>query len=319
MYSYDARAIDGFADGDNYFDPTNIADDLHQEPGTILPSLDSGGVNSATIFVNGNTVTDTGLDRGVDAVSYVFMHDAIMNEYTTEAAVAAGTEWVITFPTKQFYVHQDFLDDYDDRLRPPANDPLNLVAPVDPFTSTWTWVDEVLNDDDTVKTEAFVDYPCEVVFLDNIYDREEDVPGPGPVGPDQPPIVSPAPPVIGPDGLASFSLCFETQVITFGADADGASPILGSANTINIDNDSLGYEYGWLRLDLTDASADTNQDGAIEEILRAPLGGLLGLPVTGFAVQQFENSFLGAGADVLANYGGIFSHKGTRMQSSGSD
>jgi len=41
----------------------------------------------------------------------------------------------------------------------------------------------------------------------------------------------------------------------------------------------------------------------------------MGLPVTGFAVQRFANGFLGDGANVLANYGGIFQHKGTRMTS----
>jgi hypothetical protein len=49
------------------------------------------------------------------------------------------------------------------------------------------------------------------------------------------------------------------------------------------------------------------------------LGGLYGLPVTGFAVQRFVNGFLGDGADVLANYGGIFQHKATRSTSSGSN
>jgi hypothetical protein len=53
-------------------------------------------------------------------------------------------------------------------------------------------------------------------------------------------------------------------------------------------------------------------DGTFVPNTRDPLGGLFGLPVTGFAVQGFQNAFLGDGADVLANYGGIFTHKGTR-------
>ena len=50
MYSYDAKAIDGFYVGEgqaNY-----VGDDSHQEPGTILPSLDSGNTTDATIFMN---------------------------------------------------------------------------------------------------------------------------------------------------------------------------------------------------------------------------------------------------------------------------
>ena len=52
------------------------------------------------------------------------------------------------------------------------------------------------------------------------------------------------------------------------------------------------------------------------DLSRDTLGGLEGLPVAGFAVQRFENGFLGDGAAVLANYGGIFQHKATRKPTS---
>jgi hypothetical protein len=40
--------------------------------------------------------------------------------------------------------------------------------------------------------------------------------------------------------------------------------------------------------------------------------GVIGLPVTGFWAEQFENGFLGTpAASVLANYGGLFDHKGS--------
>ena len=92
MYSYDARAINGFAT------VLDARDAMHQEPGTILPSLDSGDGDVGTVFMSdGTTLVDTGFefDRGVDALSFVFMHDAIMNEYTTEAVVNADTEYKI--------------------------------------------------------------------------------------------------------------------------------------------------------------------------------------------------------------------------------
>jgi hypothetical protein len=40
---------------------------------------------------------------------------------------------------------------------------------------------------------------------------------------------------------------------------------------------------------------------------------LHGLPVTGFWAFRAQNAFLGDGADVLANYGGLFNHKATRL------
>ncbi len=43
-------------------------------------------------------------DRGVDAMSAVFMHDTLANTFTIEEDLAAGTEWVMTFPTKLWYV-----------------------------------------------------------------------------------------------------------------------------------------------------------------------------------------------------------------------
>ena len=39
-----------------------------------------------------------------DAVSAVLMHNQVMNEYVLDAATKSGTDWVITFPTKRFYV-----------------------------------------------------------------------------------------------------------------------------------------------------------------------------------------------------------------------
>ena len=322
MYSYDAKAINGFATQVAAVDPL-LDDDMHQEPGTILPSLDSGGVMTATVFADDGTLLPaTSLARGVDAVSYVFMHDQIMNEYTTEAAVNAGTEWVITFPTKQFYVHQDFLDAFADfRETVPAYDveldasgnPTDVMLPMAPFTDTWVWVETTYNEDDTVKKAGYVDYPCEYVEFD-IYDREEGVPGADPDGPDIPPIVSPRPPTVDPTAKPGFPLCYETQVVRFGAagddvtiDEDGTE-ILGSNNFTNIDNTLLDFEYGWVNMDFVNFKEDSLSD--LEA--RTPLGGLFGLPVTGFAVQAFENGFLGEGADTLANYGGIFTHKGTR-------
>ena len=312
LYSYDAKAINGFA--------SSVAadDDLHQEPGTVFPSLNSGDDHNGIVFLDDGTILQSGwLNRGVDAVSFVFMHDNVLNEYTTEAAIAGATEWVITFPTKHFYVYQ-----------PSSGD----APPIAPFTSTWEWTAAVPDDPTTGEDEskeAFTTYPCEVVALNTIWDREEQtlVPPDAPVGTPIPPIVSPAPPPVpgvDPDGIIPFELCFETNVITFGAEVsiDPLTSILGSRNTTNIDNEALGFEFGWARINMVDATSDTDGSGAIESdevLIRQPLGGLYGLPVTGFAVQRFQNGFLGDGADVLANYGGIFQHKATRTTSSGSN
>jgi len=297
MASYDATAINGFATTVRAFDT------LHQEPGNVLPSLNSGDVMNGIVFLDDGTIQDSGaLARGVDAVSYVLMHDQIMNEYTTEASTLANTEWVVTFPTKHFYVYE-------------GSAGLNYPVPVAPFTSVW----DSTEDDPTA---------CEVVILDTIWDREEQtfVPTTEP-GEEVPPIVSPPPPDVPPTltPKVPFELCYETSVIRFGDpdDAGAQSPLLGSHNFHNVNTAVLGFEKGWARIQLDEFSYDSSGNGVVdcdsdtftgsECYSRADLGNLNGLPVLGFAVETFVNGFLGTEAPyTIGNYGGLYKHKGTR-------
>lgn len=108
----------------------------HTNPGNILPNVATGTtcvnalgcaniagtvpVNGAEsiVFDNGNLIVSnwTAANR-VDAVSAVFAYDNLINEYTVETGLGARSEWVVTFPTKRFYV-----------------DPLFVAAAVPPFT-----------------------------------------------------------------------------------------------------------------------------------------------------------------------------------------
>ncbi len=99
--AYDADAIDGFS--------TTV---LHTNPGSLTPNLASanfvgagqaaGGVTSY-VFNNGVLVTSN-FTFAIDAVSSVFTADHVYNEYVTDQLVGASSEWVVTFPTKRFYV-----------------------------------------------------------------------------------------------------------------------------------------------------------------------------------------------------------------------
>ena len=319
MYSYDAIAINGWNNTGVCDNCVNDKNTLHEEPGFVTPNLNSGDNTVGKVFSSsGGVLISPGigdaLDRPVDAVSYVFMHDQIMNEYITLATIGAGTEWVLTFPTKNFYVYQPDYDAGFDEF----DDEDGLV----PFTSNWIpGLVAIPDDPETVVDDSVaavpVTLPCEVVLLKTIWDREEQDPGDADLGPDRPPIVSPAPPPGTVPGIVPFELCYETSVIRFGDpdDVDLTTEILGSSNFHSIDNEVLGFDYGWARLELVDYSHDSAGIGVIDDLRRENLGGLAGLPVTGFAVMEFENSFLGEGADVLANYGGIFKHKGTRLVS----
>jgi hypothetical protein len=298
MYSYDARAINGYSD-------TLVVNGLplHTQPGFTAPNLNSGSETTGYVFLDDGGNTSWSFNRGVDAVSYVFMHDSVMNEYTTNDDLGADTEWVVTYPTKHFYVY------------PETSGSLTVLAP---FTNLW-------NGDDARPNTA-----CEVILLDTIWDREEGIPGiDNPTGEPIPPIVSPPPPdvIIDPDPVVPFEMCYETNVIAFGA---GSGDIFGSANLHTIDNGTAFFtsDHGWARLQLDDYNWDADGSGSIdcdvdtgegdECLSRDGLGNLEGLPVVGFAAERFINSFLGDGGDVIANYGGTFQHKATRKLGSGS-
>lgn len=276
MFSYDAKAINGFQ-SDAAVDALTT---LHAIPGTVEPGLNSGDITEATVFLDdGSTLVSSGLTRGVDAVSFVFMHDQLYNEYSIESDINGFTEWVITFPTKHFYVFEE---------------DSGSTTPLAPFTEQW---------DETDGTA------CEPVLLNDVFDREEQselVPG----TPGQPPVVSPAPPTPPPVDVIPFELCFETNVIKFaesGADEVDTTPILGAKNAITFELPE-GYETGWAALELDDYVDELGAGS------RDPLGGLEGLPVTGFSVQKFGNQ--NAQAGIAAFYGGIYGHKTSRKAAS---
>ncbi|MFT5769062.1 MAG: hypothetical protein ACI9H8_001021 [Lysobacterales bacterium] len=321
LFSYNARAIGDF---DN-------EGDLHVEPGTSEPNLNSGDNWSAHVN-DGNGDTDTfSYGRGVDAVSAIFMHDAIMNEYSLGGIAAAQSEWVITFPTKGWYVDSAwyeventffintnnpsdpgcaYADDHDgDPQTPnlvgqwevnPTGDPslgsVNGISgvTVPPACDVKTGVKVTENFPSDPFTSEFDGEACEEVSF-YIWDANENAastPTPG----DDLPIVSPPPPPGTSTPGVAFELCYETSILQF-----GDSDIFGSSNTHTVNTTN---ESGWAKIgfDLSDEDGDIN-------VLSANDGGdLTGLPVTGFWAAKFTNGNVGG---VLSNYGGLFDHKGS--------
>lgn len=110
--------------------------------------------------------------------------------------------------------------------------------------------------------------------------------------------VSPRPPA-----GANPSLCKEVNVVEFilpGGVVGAESSIMGSDNLVTVTTPSNAVtENGWANMTFSDAGFVT-----------APTAGpaYLGLPATGFSAQQFTNA--GAGAGLLAQYAGLFVHKG---------
>jgi hypothetical protein len=311
FFTYNAKAVQGF---DKDLDSAS----LHYEPGSIRPNLNSGDQTKATIFFGVPQDTAVTLsypsNRGVDAVSAVFMHEYTMNEFNQTAGLNAASEWIVTFPTKNWYVDKAKVSIITPTWIPKISDSgCGGWVPGEPYPSrsgpnpsdgsnqegwelcTYTKV----SIDNTVARPPFTDLfdgeACEL-FLIEAWDQEESPTEEGTVN--TRPVVSPKPPPGTNPDPDEFAFCYEVNRMKVGGDdIFGASDLLYTLD--------VGIEAGWARIDWYTADTD-HEDYA----------GLLGLPVTGYWAVQYQNGFLGTPeAGVLANYGGLFEHRGNVRRS----
>ena len=84
---------------DNYSDTS-----LYSTAGSVLPNLSQASPPISVVSTNGFTYTSGWTSNSPDPVSAVLMHDHIMNEYVLDTGTNSGTDWVVTMPTKRFYV-----------------------------------------------------------------------------------------------------------------------------------------------------------------------------------------------------------------------
>jgi hypothetical protein len=305
MFSYDAKAVQGFDETD---------DGIHNIPGNSFPNLNSGDQNTAFVFFGtpSNDVQELTYpsERSIEAISALFMHDNVMNTFTVQEDLAAATEWVLTFPTKNFYVDPDISGLVTEIYIPDATDPgCNFWEPGDfyppgnedgvldpekyPSWATCDYVEVALFGVQPPFTEDFDGEACEIVSYRN-WNRNESPSVPGTPG-STPPIVSPAPPGTTPGTTTPFELCYEVNVLRFGEES-----IFGTDEDI-VRTVTGTPEAGWANINFS-----LKDKTGLE--LHQDRNGLVGLPVTGFAAEEYENGFL-EGGSVLANYGGLFQHK----------
>ncbi|MFZ5654635.1 MAG: hypothetical protein ACOY42_09620 [Pseudomonadota bacterium] len=108
--SYDPVALDDFSDTPIWF-----------TSGSTSPSLSNVFPETADILDGNQVVFYDATSNPIDAVSAVLTLDVIYNEYTIDAGRLSQTDWVVTFPTKRFYVN----------VATPATDPTQ------PFQNPW--------------------------------------------------------------------------------------------------------------------------------------------------------------------------------------
>lgn len=282
---YNADAIDGFwTNAGIANDADGSQADLHRAPGTIDPSLANArtgvGIATARIFDNGapvNVVYQEGLP---DAVSAVLMSRFIYNEYNISTALAAASEWVITFPTKRLHTYLPVGSDvrpFSDNSEAGQATSLRDGLPFDTFGS------------------------CDSIAF-RYWDREERTTTTG---------VDFSPPRSSP-GLA---LCWESNVLAFNQSlgTTTATAVLGvtaeqGANGVT----PIVFQQGWARIEFDDPSIAGFQN-YLASGLREGDGNrvaIVGLPVVGFWAADFLNA--GVSAGVRANFGGIHKHRADR-------
>jgi len=295
--TYNAEAIAGFYTSAGLTEPVSLGDpgtvDLHTFPGSVQPDLGrartgvNAGVEFATarifepsgVVINANFV---GTQGGVNAVSAAIMSRFVFNEFNLESAVAAATEWVVTFPTKRKHTYGRIGGDVR-----PFSDNVSSVGTNTPFDEHGL---------------------CEV-YTFTVWDREESPGTSASTGP----IVSPPP----PPGQAAqpSSLCWESNVIAFNQTLGNNTPttIFGAepkqgAHGLTLPAARLqAGPTGWARIQFDDtrSTAAGFQNYLVSDDAN-PVG-IIGLPVIGFWAADYTNA--GVSAGVRANYGQIHKHR----------
>jgi hypothetical protein len=100
FFAYNATALVGFTDEL----PVNDLTDATQPSLDQAHSSESPMTARAYVPIEGIGTVALDFDDGVDAVSAVLMSASIANDFLIDPGLGANTDWVITFPTKRFYV-----------------------------------------------------------------------------------------------------------------------------------------------------------------------------------------------------------------------
>jgi hypothetical protein len=109
-YDADAVALQRFNNLDDQYTPSN----------SVSPNLASAFPATSVIYDAVSNKLHTSGETGrlniyisnwptptyfaADTVSAVLMHNSVLNEYVLDTVTNSGTDWVVTFPTKRFYV-----------------------------------------------------------------------------------------------------------------------------------------------------------------------------------------------------------------------
>ncbi len=239
-----------------------------------VPGASGLGVTGASGL--GVTSSTPSYTYGFQAVSELLRAKTIVNEWSVNPNLGVSSAWVVTHPTKGFFVDRDASDSPQaavNTIRFPSAGPAYSVPPIvvdgrmAPFAKTFRGTGS-----DTASTDGT---SCNQVGF-RLFNRDEysTAPDAGGVVP------SPAQP------LPNLALCYEANVIPFTAgDPVFLSRLLpqqiqnvyDAVATVTSANATMSKPFGWMRLDLdTDSAAQVGTT-----TLAGP-----GLPAVGFMLRQ---------------------------------
>jgi len=252
------------------------------------PDWNASEIDPVSVVVANGSVYRSVWARPVDAVSAVLMATGIEGEYVLDVATNSNTDFVATFPTRQYYVSADGM------LRPPFSGP-SRWKPLcnDSGTALGTPTSITSFDRDarsaTVAQPDFATHPagynpafndvCSATFVFDVINRRPDG---------------------GVDGPANSP----TRVL--GSQIRGIG--MGHAAVVN------SFEHGWLRLtglssSITSLPSSTRLDLATGAVTTGAQA-YDGLPMVGFSARTFVNGTLACGAgSCQGNYGAAFPFK----------
>ncbi len=108
LFAVNPEAIDGFSTVIQNTDPGSKAPDLNTA--VTDPAGSATSPVTAEVAVNGRMV-QAQYDAPENAISALFMAAFLYNEYVTDPSGAAQSDWLVTFPTKRFYVDPALVDE----------------------------------------------------------------------------------------------------------------------------------------------------------------------------------------------------------------
>ncbi|MCF6301160.1 MAG: hypothetical protein L3J52_08600, partial [Proteobacteria bacterium] len=102
---------------DNFYPEDTIwhtAPDNHQSPSMNDAML-------ASLLINDGEIIQSQWENGFEAVSALIMNNEVINDFAMNVSINAKTEWVLTFPTKHYYVNGDeVLEPFQNLYNPQA-------------------------------------------------------------------------------------------------------------------------------------------------------------------------------------------------------